>query len=70
MSLPSLLILQGTKDDNVTPEMAPRFAAAFSSRRSKFTNAAVKVSTTTGMDRHAWARITPGMLCTRPSDPK
>lgn len=29
VSLPSLLILQGTKDDNVTPEMAPRFAAAW-----------------------------------------
>jgi dipeptidyl aminopeptidase/acylaminoacyl peptidase len=29
VSLPSLLILQGTKDDNVTPDMAQRFAAAY-----------------------------------------
>lgn len=29
VSLPSLLVLQGTKDDNVTPEMAPKFAAAW-----------------------------------------
>ena len=28
-SLPPLLILQGTKDDNVTPDMAERFAAAY-----------------------------------------
>jgi dienelactone hydrolase len=27
--LPSLLLLQGTKDDNVTPDMAQRFAAAY-----------------------------------------
>jgi acetyl esterase len=29
VSLPPLLVLQGTKDDNVTPDMAPRFAAAY-----------------------------------------
>jgi acetyl esterase/lipase len=29
VSLPSLLVLQGTKDDNVTPDMAQRFAAAY-----------------------------------------
>jgi acetyl esterase len=29
VSLPSLLLLQGTKDDNVTPDMAQRFAAAY-----------------------------------------
>jgi acetyl esterase/lipase len=29
VSLPSLLILQGTKDDNVTPDMAQRFATAY-----------------------------------------
>ena len=28
-SLPSLLILQGTKDDNVTPDMAQRFSSAY-----------------------------------------
>jgi acetyl esterase len=31
VSLPSLLLLQGTKDDNVTPDMAQRFAAAYRS---------------------------------------
>jgi acetyl esterase len=29
VSLPALLLLQGTKDDNVTPDMAQRFAAAY-----------------------------------------
>src|SRR5215470_12084856 len=29
VSLPSLLILQGTKDDNVTPDMAQKFTAAY-----------------------------------------
>src|SRR5258708_27409357 len=29
VSLPLLLLLQGTKDDNVTPDMAQRFAAAY-----------------------------------------
>jgi acetyl esterase/lipase len=29
VSTPALLILQGTKDDNVTPDMAQRFAAAY-----------------------------------------
>jgi acetyl esterase/lipase len=29
VSLPPLLLLQGTKDDNVTPDMAQRFAAAY-----------------------------------------
>jgi dienelactone hydrolase len=28
-NLPSLLLLQGTKDDNVTPDMAEKFAAAY-----------------------------------------
>jgi acetyl esterase len=30
--LPSLLLLQGTKDDNVTPDMAEKFAAAYRAR--------------------------------------
>ena len=30
--LPSLLMLQGTKDDNVTPDMAEKFAAAYRAR--------------------------------------
>ena len=29
VSLPSLLVLQGTKDDNVTPDMAEKFTAAY-----------------------------------------
>jgi acetyl esterase/lipase len=29
VSLPGLLLLQGTKDDNVTPDMAQRFTAAY-----------------------------------------
>jgi acetyl esterase len=29
ISLPPLLVLQGTKDDNVTPDMAARFASAY-----------------------------------------
>ena len=49
---------------------APRLAAAFSTLRSKLASAEVKVSTTTGMARQAWARMTPCMLCTRPSEPK
>jgi dipeptidyl aminopeptidase/acylaminoacyl peptidase len=28
-SLPSLLVLQGNKDDNVTPDMAQRFVATY-----------------------------------------
>ena len=32
VSLPSLLLLQGTKDDNVTPDMAEKFAAAYRAR--------------------------------------
>jgi acetyl esterase len=32
VSLPSLLVLQGTKDDNVTPDMAEKFAAAYRAR--------------------------------------
>src|SRR5712691_1411180 len=32
VSLPSLLLLQGTKDDNVTPDMAAKFAAAYRAR--------------------------------------
>ncbi len=31
-SLPSLLVLQGTKDNNVTPDMADRFSAAWRAR--------------------------------------
>jgi acetyl esterase len=29
VSLPALLVLQGTKDDNVTPDMAQRFVTAY-----------------------------------------
>jgi acetyl esterase len=32
VGLPSLLLLQGTKDDNVTPDMAEKFAAAYRAR--------------------------------------
>jgi acetyl esterase len=32
VSLPSLLVLQGTKDDNVTPDMAEKFVAAWRAR--------------------------------------
>ena len=32
VSVPSLLLLQGTKDDNVTPDMAEKFAAAYRAR--------------------------------------
>src|SRR5436190_170636 len=35
VSLPSLLILQGTKDDNVTPDMAQRFATAYDTAGGK-----------------------------------
>jgi dienelactone hydrolase len=35
VSLPSLLLLQGTKDDNVTPDMAQRFAAAYGAAGGK-----------------------------------
>ena len=32
VGLPSLLLLQGTKDDNVTPDMAEKFAATYRAR--------------------------------------
>jgi acetyl esterase len=35
VSLPALLLLQGTKDDNVTPDMAQRFAAAYGAAGGK-----------------------------------